>query len=505
MKTRKIGILLFALVLLVSLSAFSHAEEKAPKVSINTDAGIIRAVPSEDPANPEPTQVLVLFKGKKVKLAASFENVASPGKAKLTWESSNPYAAAVNSGVVSGVNTGEADITLTAKLPDGTVLQDSVHVSVEVSVTAISFSEKSVSVFAGKKSKPVSVVFNPLDATCRSVTWASTDPNVATVDQNGVITGVKAGKTVIYAVSDELHDDKAKPKQASINVTVKQAVTGFKLPSSISIAKGKSQVLSPEVLPFDATNKKVTWSSSNPSVATVDAKGTVSGKSPGTATVICTAADGSGVSKSVSVTVYQAVKSIKLPAKKVGVTKGKTGWISVTVSPDDASNKKLSWYSSNPNIATVDNNGNITGKNLGTCVITVAATDGSNKMADLEVTVEPVIPVEAVRFEKKGSYGIYYKFGIYFHNLTQTRKITYISFDLKYDYNGSTYSSTGFYTDRASLAPGKLKRIGWWDQLGYRLDYYTNIRVYLRSVKYGDGTWDYFSSDTLLGTFSFGP
>ncbi|MBQ8653878.1 MAG: hypothetical protein IJ507_02980, partial [Clostridia bacterium] len=79
--------------------------------------------------------------------------------------------------------------------------------------------------------------------------------------------------------------------------------------------------------------------------------------------------------------------------------------------------------------------------------------------------------------------------------------IKYIEFDLKYTYNGETKTFYSFYDSTSKLAPGKTKQIGWWDQLGYRLSYCSNFRIYLKSVRYSDGTWDYFSSDNLIGWF----
>ena len=120
----------------------------------------------------------------------------------------------------------------------------------------------------------------------------------------------------------------------------------------------------------------------------------------------------------------------------------------------------------------------------------------------MTVVVEPKVPLDAVQFTRSGYFGAYYEFAIDFKNLTKTRTITYIEFDLKYNYLGSIQTNTGFYDEKAALGPNSKKRIGWWDQIGYRLSYCSDFRVYLRSVRYSDGTWEFFNKDeVLLGWF----
>ena len=493
MKTRKTGIILLVLLLTVLFAALSVAEETAPKAVISAGTGIIR----ETEAGPE----LVLFTGKTAKLACSLENVANPKKAKFAWESSNPEVALIKNGTLTGKSAGTADVTCSATLEDGSVISASIHVSVEVSVVSVTLSAKTVTLFTGESSEPVTVAFKPENATCRDVTWTSADESIARVDENGVITGVKAGKTVIYAVSNEVHAAKAKPKQAQVSVVVNQAVTNIMLGGKIDLAKGKSQKLAATIFPEDATNKKVEWISSNPDIVAVSAAGVAVGKKVGTAIITCRTLDGSDLSATVQITVYQSVTAVKPNTAKVVVTEGKTKSLSVTVSPADATDKSVSWSSSNSSVATVSSSGVVTAKNAGSCTITATSKDGSNKKANFQVIVEPKVPLDATTFTRSGYFGYYYEFAITFKNLTKTRTIKYISFDLKYNYSGSTYTLSGCYTDSDTLGPGRSKRIGWWDQIGYKLSYCSNFRIYLKSVKYSDGTWDYFD-DVLLGWFN---
>ena len=246
----------------------------------------------------------------------------------------------------------------------------------------------------------------------------------------------------------------------------------------------------------------IEWTSSNEKIARVS-NGTVTAVGVGKCTITGTMADGSGVSATHEITVIQAVTQLQFNNKgKIAITEGKTVGLSVTVLPIDATNKKVTWSSDATYIATVDSTGKVTGKHAGTCTITASATDGSKKTVKTQVTVEPEIPLDAITFTRSGYFGAYYEFAVTFKNLTKTRTITYISFDLKYIYNGKTYTYTGFYTNRDKLGPGSTKKIGWWDQIGYRLSYCSNFRIYLRSVIYSDGTMDSFASEeALIGWF----
>jgi uncharacterized protein YjdB len=158
----------------------------------------------------------------------------------------------------------------------------------------------------------------------------------------------------------------------------------------VSVLKGKSVTLKVKsISPSDATSKKVTWSSSNPSVASVNkTTGKVTAKKTGKVTITCTAADGSGVKASCKITVKQPVTKITLSKSKVTLKKGKKVTLKVkSISPKNAASKKVKWSSSNPSIATVDSKGRVKAKKAGTVKIYCTAADGSGKKATCTVKV----------------------------------------------------------------------------------------------------------------------
>ena len=158
--------------------------------------------------------------------------------------------------------------------------------------------------------------------------------------------------------------------------------------NSITLKKGKQKMLSAFITPDDATNKTVTWSSSNPAVATVAQTGKVTAKSFGNTIITATAVDG-GYTASCEVVVTDdstiSVTGVSLNKTSTNLSVGETDTLIATITPSNATNKNVTWTSSNTSVATVIN-GVITAKSEGNALITVKTTDGS-KTATCSVTV----------------------------------------------------------------------------------------------------------------------
>lgn len=157
--------------------------------------------------------------------------------------------------------------------------------------------------------------------------------------------------------------------------------------SSINIKPGSSYSLTPSVLPADTTDQTLTFTSSNPAVATVSSTGKVQGVSAGSATITAKTNDGTNISKTCKVTVSYQVTSVKLNKTSADLEVGKTLTLKATVKPANATNKDVTWKSSNTAIATVSSTGIITGKKAGKVDITVTTDDGK-KTATCKVTVK---------------------------------------------------------------------------------------------------------------------
>ena len=144
----------------------------------------------------------------------------------------------------------------------------------------------------------LSAEVSPLNATDRSILWKSSDTAIASVSPAGTVTGLKPGNAVVTAYT-------AEGLEAACSVTVAPVrVSSIALDrTSLTLAKGNTAALTATVLPSDATDRGIRWSSSNTGVATVSASGVVTGMGAGTAVITASSTDGSNISASCSVTV----------------------------------------------------------------------------------------------------------------------------------------------------------------------------------------------------------
>lgn len=227
--------------------------------------------------------------------------------------------------------------------------------------------------------------------TTDKVVWKSSNTKVATVSANGTVKAVKAGTAVITATAGKV---KATCKVTVANPVYK--VTSIKLAAAPSryITAGKRVQLRATITPSNATNKAVTWKSSNTRIATVSSTGIVTfNKNAGgkKVTITATAKDGSKKYARITLACMKgSVKSIRLSGKTT-VTNGQSTKVTAAVTSQGGSaNRSLAWSSSNTKLATVDKYGKvktIKGKK-GTVTITAKATDGSGKKATFKIRIK---------------------------------------------------------------------------------------------------------------------
>ena len=269
-----------------------------------------------------------------------------------------------------------------------------------ITVAEIKLSQSTLSMKKGETAA-LTVTITPENATDKAVDWTSSDTKIATVDSTGKVTAVSAGTASITCTAKDGSDKKATcevtvtdpipPKPSVVKVT---KITLNK--TTASVGKGKTMQLTATVTPTNATNKAVTWKSSNTKIATVSSTGKVTAKAAGTVTITCTAKDGSGKKATCKVTVTEPKPPVKPTVKVTKVTLNKkaatlsskeTLTLRATVTPTNATNKAVTWKSSNTKIATVSSTGKVTAKSAGTVTITCTAKDGSGKKATCKITV----------------------------------------------------------------------------------------------------------------------
>jgi uncharacterized protein YjdB len=276
-------------------------------------------------------------------------------------------------------------IMLSAIISVASISCDKDKQEAKVPVTGVKLNKHDISLVIGSKEVLLPNVL-PANATNKKVTWKTKDAKIATVDATGSVTAISEGKTNIIVTTV----DNGKTDSCVVTVTSKSIpVTGISVtPATANVEVNKTVQITATVAPANATNKKVTWKSSNETVATVDANGLVTGKAAGTATVTVTTEDG-GKTATCAITVAAAsvpVTGVSVTPTTASVKVNATTQITATVAPTNATNKKVTWKSSNETVATVDANGLVTGKTKGTATITVTTEDGG-KTATSAITV----------------------------------------------------------------------------------------------------------------------
>ena len=296
----------------------------------------------------------------------------------VTWSTSDPAVATVSSsGVLTGIGNGTAVITATSNAESYYSAQHQVTVDTLVSQITVSGQNKADAGGAVQLTAAVS----PASASNKQVVWSSSNQTVAAVDSQGKVQALSAGTATITAAATD---------GSGVKGTLK--ITVYPLPSQINLAgetallAGGTAQLTAEVLPANARNKNVTWTTSDASVATVDAGGLVTAHDNGTAVITAAAAGNPSVTAQHEVTVTTLVSEITLDAPE-RIDVGEMGAVTAAVLPVTASDQRLVWTSSNEEIAVVDADGNVFGRSSGYVTIAAEAVDGSGVTAEAEIQI----------------------------------------------------------------------------------------------------------------------
>lgn len=300
---------------------------------------------------------------------------------QLTWSSSAPDTVSVDaSGLVTAKQPGTGVITVTA----ASGVKATCHYTIlsePVAVTGITLNKESTVIETGS-SERIFTTFTPVNATNRTLTWTSTNSGIASVDSTGLVRGITAGTATIKAASA----DGGFIASCICTVTASAVkVTGVTLnTTALIITAGYTEQLSAVIKPVDAsgkstaTNQGITWKSSDLNVASVDSSGQVIAINAGSATITATTADG-GFTASSTCMVSSAiihVSSVALNKSTLTLGHGQTETLFAQVSPAFASDRSVTWSSSNTSVATVNGSGTVTAKSTGTATITATTTDG---------------------------------------------------------------------------------------------------------------------------------
>ena len=375
------GIIIF--ILLMSLLTRGGSNNR--NANINYDVSII---PEGD--------VFVLL-GKSTNLIASVKNDT---KAEFVWSVEDETIAKVDNGNVTGLDYGTTTVTATYIDSKNEKHTDSIKVTVaegdpNITLSDVSFKEGDL-FMPVNETYPIALTLTPSRGYVESEKFTSSNTNVVTVDNHGVVTAVGEGSAV---VTFDVNNGQFRKE---LNVYVDRDFNRTEIivtPSKIifdgelrKIKVGTIEKLSYTIEPENAASDKFTWESSDESILTVDDKGKVKGISEGMAVVTVTALNGTKdrIDIEVESDIVQ-VTDINLTINDLYLTAGQSQIIVPSVSPANASNKALSYMSLDPSVAYVTPNetgtqATITGINAGTTTIVVKSFNDIERRLTVVVT-----------------------------------------------------------------------------------------------------------------------
>lgn len=353
----------------------------------------------------EPSVSIVKTKDKTIKL--TLEPVEA--NKQMVWTSSDESVATVVQNmnavypleaIVVAHKVGKA--TIKAEAQDGS----GVSATCEVEVTPLMASDISLLTASVVKTIPTQLEANvsPAETDNKKLKWASLTPDIATVTEDGIMTGLKMGTAKVKAETTD---------GSNLSVVFEVQITGLpvstiSLPAESSIIKTESMKLEYSILPLVSDNQKLKWSSNATDIASVDENtGVITAHKVGDAVITATATDGSGISASTKIHVTPLKISQIEMSKEMSLLHSLSKQIEVKFTPELADNKTLKWISDNEDIATVTQEGVVTGVNVGSANVTAITTDGTEISATCKVTVNPVtinLSTNTVNLRKGESY-----------------------------------------------------------------------------------------------------
>ena len=311
----------------------------------------------------------------------------------VTWTSSDENIATVDAtGLVTGKAVGgPISVSATSEGKSGTA---TITVTL-VPVASVAVDPPTASVLVGST---VQLTATPKDAngnplTGRTVAWTTSDANLATVDANGLVTGKAAGPATITATSE------GKSGTSVVTVGLVPVATVEVAPTSATIQVGATVQLTATLKDADGnvlTGRTVAWSTSNSTLATVDASGLVTGKAAGGPVTITATSEGKSGSAGVTV-IPVPVASVAVSPPTATIAVG--GTVQLTATPQDANGKPLTgrtvtWSTNDASVASVSTSGLVTGRAAGGPVTILATSEGQSGSAS--ITVSTVVAVASV-------------------------------------------------------------------------------------------------------------
>ena len=376
----------------------------------------------------------------------------------VSWKSDNPAVASVDEkGRVTALKNGTAVIS--AVMKNG--LRAECKITVKIAVDYVQLDSTYKDVYVTQTGQLNATVY-PEDATNKKVKWRSTNTSVVSVDQTGHYKALKSGFAYIYATSE---DNEHIERFCEINVNVPPVEVNIQ-ESSLNLKRGQSYQLNYTAYSPTGVDVAFKWESVDPKIASVNQKGVITALREGVISITLNSSYYNG-GDMVLVTVTNPVSALKMNKTSANMTKGSYLQLSASVSPSDASNKGLTWTSSNKNILTVSSSGKVYAKGFGTATITAQAKDGSKvKAASRIFSGYGISYVLNGGSNHKSNVSVYYNQAVKLYNPTRS------GYSFKGWYSDSKYKTR--VTSYKKGTKGNKKLYAKWSKNTYRITYKLN-------------------------------
>lgn len=328
----------------------------------------------------------------------------------IIWRSSNTKVLKVDqTGHITAVSGGTAIVTATAALSG---VEAQIKVNVVVPVEGMELNQKQITV-TKDQTYVLGAIISPQDATNQNVIWTSNNTDVCRVTSTGVVIGMQAGRaTITGELKDKdgntLKDSTGKALRRTCSVVVPETiiteVTGVTLnKTELTMEQDTRETLVATITPEDAAIKDVQWTSSNKAIAIVSVDGRVTALTPGDVTIKVTTLNG-GKEAECKIKVIPPrivnVSGVSLKSTALNIETGKSQKIEATVMPANATNKEVTWTSSDRKIANVTQDGTVTGGRLGVATITATTKDGQKVSTCIVNVTQPYVEVTDIELVK---------------------------------------------------------------------------------------------------------
>ena len=338
-------------------------------------------------------QILLLQAGKSVQV----QTAVKPGSVKdkkTVLTAADETIAQIHGNAVTALKAGETVLTIASEQDPSVTEQFLLVVYKPVSQITLTAADKHIAV---GQTAALTAAVAPEDATVKDVTWSSSDERIATVDAAGNVTGVMRGNVRITAAPKD-----GGKVTGNFYLQVTQNAEQLTLDKQeMTLDAGRVNMLKATVLPDNTNDKSVEWTSSDESIATVNAYGRVTGVARGDCEITCTSKTNNAVWAKATIHVQQPVKKVSfndVPAIYVNET-GKLTW---NIEPADASNPAIKLTSGNEKVLKISEDGTVTGVGAGQTVVSAVTTDGSNRRAQIKVSV--LQHLESAQMKRKVAY-----------------------------------------------------------------------------------------------------